>query len=108
MRKIIGILAITAVALGMFLAVNTVSPENNSELSLSSLTSLTTADASCTDGAYYKQYERVEGTCYDGEGDSYTCYSYQLVSSPRANNGSCEDGVNCWSGEGSVYDCYTR
>ena len=113
MKKVIGILSAAALALGVFLAVNSVSPENNSEVSLSSLTSLATADAACVNGLNRtkRQAVYITTTCEDGEGNSYTCRKfshYTTVPDPIANNGECLNGNYCWTGEGAVYNCYTR
>lgn len=116
MKKVVGILSAAALALGIFLATNSVSPENNSELSLSSLTTLTSAEAACVSGVGQRPiYGYVNYVCgYEEDhetGEVYPRYCRKRVLigyGNYSNNGTCVDGVNCWSSEGEDEDCYSR
>lgn len=113
MKKVIVVLSASALVLGVFLATNTVAPENNIDISLSSLTSLNKAEAYCSSGEgmkpIYGYRYSICGYKSESEGDlvPFYCFKRTIVGyGDYTNNGSCEDGVNCWASEGSVLDCY--
>lgn len=108
MKQAIGVLSAAALALGVFLATNAALPENNSELSLSSLTNLTSANAECFNGLARTKWVPKLGLCDGSEGETYTCITgWEEVPDPIANNGVCINGTLCWTGEGgNGYPCY--